>query len=438
MVRQSLGGKTVSNPSHTIPELALELADDYEWETTNLSANPFKVSYVSLRTGNLSAHSTLHNINYVELTKTGDLIANYFGGDIFITRFDFKYNNSLGTMTSMISAYYESEINSELRHQGLVDPMTQEYFKGDIYDTSTEGNLALAHYCDGYWPEENNFYYRPEFFGYNDDYTKHSSLPVFPLPFNYEWCSDCGNQYPYRIIASEQSFQTEVSDNYRNFKANNFRDLNGDCGGLEHLVVDNDNLFALTYNYPVFIPTKPQSIQTNEDVAYVGTGDPLSIPFKKLSTTTYPHGGCRDWMGVVTTEYGTFYPDSEHGKIHRLANPPALVTEGMTNWFENNLPFGIHEQFYRLLGYRYPWTYPTDGVGICATYDPRHKRYIITKNDFVLDETTFAGEKDFLDTTTIANKVYWDPILKFFFQKKNSTSNEKINFGKSTAIQNRS
>ena len=387
---------------------------------------------------NRSAYSNLNNLEYVELTKTGDLIATYYGGDIFITKMQFKFlshrDDKEEARTTMNHAYFESEINMELRHAGLVDPTQQSYFKGDIYSED------IMPYCFGVYPTtaEEGFIVAPEFIAYNPDFSKHSDTkPLFALPFNYNWCLACSNQYPYDVIASEKSFQSDIDDKYKSFKANNRMSLNGDCGGLEHLITHNDQLYALTYNYPVFIPTRPQTINTNEDTAYVGTGEIFSIPPKKLSDTLYPYGGCRDWMSVVSTEYGLFYADSENGKIHRLGSPVQDVSAGISNWLEENLPLKIHEQFERLLGYRYPWTYPTNGVGIVSSYDPRYKRYIFTKHDLVLDETKFGGEKDFLDTSTVAGFIYWEPELKFFFQKRNLTTNEQIDFGKTLFIETR-
>jgi len=430
MVSQIMDGVIVVNPSYTTPIAAMSLEDDYSWTESNSGPDDFKWSYVSLNNNNKSAYSNLSNLTYVELTKTGDLIADYFGGDIFITKHQFKFNyNQVYTMNHV---YTESEVNMELRHAGLVDPKVQSYFKGDIYSD------AIVNYCFGFYLPDVKYYVSPEFIAYNKDFSKHSDTRLLTvLPFNYNWCSLCDNTYPYRIIASEVSFQSDINDRYTFFKANNFLDLNGDCGGLEHLIVSNDNLYALTYNYPVFIPTKPQTINTNEDTAYVGTGEIFSTPPKRLSNTAYPYGGCRDWMSVINTEFGTFYVDSQQGKVHRLNSPLDNIEAGMTNWLEENLTYKIDEQFFRLLGYRYPLRYATNGIGTLATYDPRHKRYILTKHDLVLDETVFEGEKEFTDLSTVAGKIYWEPTLLFFFQKKNVSSNEQIDFGKTLAIETR-
>lgn len=423
-VTQIMGAITVDNSSHTTPACVFGYEDDYTWEMATTVSDP-KFSYVAVKRNNSSIHSNLHNIEYVTLTKETIPYDHYFGGDIFIGKMSHKVT-STGQTYAMLSAYYESEINIELRHEGLVEPILQGYFK-DL-PSYTINEQAAVSYSQGYYEPDAKYYARPEFLAYNKDFGKAPNIrPIFPLPFNYNWCSDCGDQYPYRIIASEKSFQSEISDKYRTFLANNFVDLNGDCGGIEHLIVADDNLYALTYNYPVFIPTKPQSLQTNETITYVGTGEIFSIPPRKMSTTNYPYAGCRDWMGVTTTEFGTFYPDSEHGKIHRLGSPVVDINAGMSNWLEANLPFKIDEQFYELLGIRYPWRYPTNGIGITSTYDPRHKRFIITKNDYqILDEETFGGILDFEDTSSDPGILYWDSNLGVFFIKLDGIVNQVV------------
>ena len=422
-VRQIMGAIYVDNASWTLPISVFGLEDAYNWAESTTGPDDVKWSYAAVKKTNRSIYSNLHNIEYLALTKETVPYDHYFGGDIFITKLEFKFGeNNNFTMNHM---FCESEVNMELRHEGLIEPIVQSYFKNEITNTS-----AIELYARGYDASTDKYYGSPDFLAYNPDFTKQpDTRPILPLPFNYNWCSDCGDQYPYRVVASEKSFQTEISDRYRIFKANNFTDLNGDCGGIEDLRVDNDNLYAFTYNYPVFIPTKPQTLQTNETLTYVGTGEIFSIPPRKMASTSYPYGGCRDWMGIITTEFGTFYPDSEQGKIYQLGNPPSLMTQGITNWLEENLPFKIDEQFYELLGYKYPWRYPTNGIGISSTYDPRHKRYILTKNDYTIaDEGTFGGELSLSDVSSVAGLLYFDPDLGVFFVKNDGVTNTVIPF----------
>lgn len=435
-VNSVLGVERVTNSSFTTPVCTLLYDDDYEWQMATTSSPP-KFSYVSIKKYNRSINTALHNLQYLDIVKETVPFDHYFGGDIFISYMTHKVTSS-GETYSALSAYYETELNPELRHAGLVEPIVQEYFKEKVSYTTNQ--QLLVKYAQGYYPQEDKYYARPEFLAFNKDYIKHSDVrALFSLPFNYNWCSDCGDQYPYRIVASEKSFQSEVSDRYRTFLANNFVDLNGDCGGIEDLVISNDNLIALTYNYPVFIPTKPQSLQTNETLTYVGTGEIFSIPPRKMSTTNYPHGGCRDWMGVITTEFGTFYADSEHGKVHTLGNPPNNISAGLNNWLETNLPFNVDTQWYELFGKRYPWRYPTNGIGIVSTYDPRHKRFIITKNDYTVNNTgTFGGEASIDDPAPLNNILYFDPGQGVFFISNDGVVNQIVPFSNGLYFKNHS
>ena len=425
-VRTTLNGVSVINNSYSTPTMVINISDHYSWEQADLSDTP-KFSYVGLKSSNRSIYSNLSNIQYVDLIKKTVPVDHLYGGDCFIVRMDFKVSAQNDTW-SFISAYYESEINAELRHEGLLDPITQSYFKGDIHNTSLGGDQKIVEYVKGYYEPDDTYYVRPEFLAYNPDYSKFSEeRALSAIPFNYDWCSECWQEYPYRIIASEKSFQSEIADRYRTFRANNYTDFNGDCGYLEHLVTYNDQLYALTYNYPVFIPTRPQTIQTNQDVAYLGTGEIFSVPPKKLISTNYPTAGCQNWMSVINTDSGVYYADSDHGVMHKLGSPIETIQSGMNNWLLENLPFAIDEQFYRLFGIKYPWRYSTNGIGIHATYDPRYDRVIFTKNDYqIYNEETFGGILDFNDTSSVSNVLYWDETLGVFFIKLDGDTNQVV------------
>lgn len=408
VVAITMNSDRIYNPSYSTPIAVFNTQDNYEWDRDGNTPSAARFSYIAVKKAQHNPYSSLHALTYIDVK---DAISNiYFNGDIFISSMGFKFG-ALSSLWAFYNAYYETEINSELRHLDTNNLLLNSYYKENINTTS-----FLVGYAQGYYPTDDHFYVRPEYFAYNADYSKiNLERPKFPLPFNYNYCSVCNNNYPFRIIASEKSFQTEISDNYKVFKANNFIDLNGDCGSITHLFVDSDNLYCLTTNYPVFIPTKNQTLQSNEATIYVGTGEIFSQPVKRLVTPMYKYGGCQDWMSIVTTEFGTFYVDADNGKVHRLNSPPSSLSEGMSNWLEENLPFKLIEQLYANTSTLYPYRTTTNGIGITSTWDARHKRYIVTKKDYeLLPNITFRGIGSFEDLGTL-NYVYFDVELGKYY-----------------------
>ena len=57
----------------------------------------------------------------------------------------------------------------------------------------------------------------------------------YHLPLEYDCCSECNEKFPHRIHYSEQSFQEELTDNYRIFLSNNYKDIEGETGEIVNI-----------------------------------------------------------------------------------------------------------------------------------------------------------------------------------------------------------
>jgi hypothetical protein len=251
-----------------------------------------------------------------------------------------------------------------------------------------------------------------EFYHINEDYLKVAEeKPATPLSAAFDYCSDCQDSYPYRIRVSKRSYQEETQDNYRIFLQNDYLDLPGESGSITALFTDKDELYALTQRRPYFIPTRPQTIQTNEELTYLGTGERLSIPAKALASTTHSYGGTSHLFGVQSSEFGTTFISSDEGKIfHLSSNLDEISRNRMQNWFRNNLPLQIKKVFptFPLIDH------PThaSGAGFTTAYDPRHQRLIISKKDF--RPIKYGGIHDG-QTSPQSDIVFWDPDnLRFY------------------------
>ena len=54
---------------------------------------------------------------------------------------------------------------------------------------------------------------------------ENSFLEYYPLDETYDYCSKCNNEFPTRIRYSERAYQETIQDQYKDFLANNYRDL---------------------------------------------------------------------------------------------------------------------------------------------------------------------------------------------------------------------
>jgi len=281
-----------------------------------------------------------------------------------------------------VNAFYESEINTDLRHEGST--LSNKIFKRDLKQATVD-NLYKYIKLIG---EDNEPLLNNEFWGYNKDYSGVSDEVSFKsLPLTYDYCAKCDNKYPFRIRYSEKGFQDQVLDKYKVFLSNNFTDLPGDTLAINNLFVDKNELYAHTPKALYFIPTRQQSLQTNENTIYIGTGEIFAVPPRRLVSLNYAYGGSVDPWATIPSEFGTLFIDSLSGKVFMLQEGlKEISTHGMRNFFENELGLKLNEQIKSIYGKDYPFKSPTAtndlGIGYNATFDTRHRRFILHKRDY--------------------------------------------------------
>lgn len=75
-----------------------------------------------------------------------------------------------------------------------------------------------------------------EYYDVNKDYKVENRTKLYlPMPRDYNCCSDCRESFPYRVAYSQISFEEEMTDNFRKFLPNNYKDLPGDSGPINHM-----------------------------------------------------------------------------------------------------------------------------------------------------------------------------------------------------------
>lgn len=244
-----------------------------------------------------------------------------------------------------------------------------------------------------------------EFYDMNLDYLRFNKEKIFiHLPIEYNCCGDNSNFFSNRIWYSEQSFQEELSDNYRKFLPNNYRDIEGENGEITDLHKIGNSLFIHTKEALWQLPQNIQEQVTTEFVTQIGTGEFFSIPPKKIVDDNLGSGGTKHKWSKVKTKYGVPFISEIENKIYMQGEGlKDISTDGNRNWFENNLKGFLVQQIYELTGTDYPFdNNPANplGVGYLSCYDTRYERILFTKKDYsilypdamLVDETPDIGE----------------------------------------------
>lgn len=198
-----------------------------------------------------------------------------------------------------------------------------------------------------------------EFYGYNQDWSINSSTRYFrSLGYYFDYCSNCSNKYPNRIIWSEVSREEDLQDMYRLFKPLSYFDIPADKGAITSLDYVDNVILVRTEQSSFILQPNPQQLQASGTLISLGTGDFLSLPAQELISVPTGHGGQQDVLAEVNTKFGLVWVDTNEGKVFLKPTGGGfeeISSYKMYHWFERNLGQGQ--------------TY--------LTYDPRFERLIL-------------------------------------------------------------
>lgn len=221
----------------------------------------------------------------------------------------------------------------------------------------------------------------------NPDYKRRNKQKVFNhLGLEYDCCTDCVESFPHRWHWSEQAFQEELTDNFRMFLPNNYKDLEAETGRITDIFRVQNNLYIHTEEGLWHCPQTFQERITSDIVSFIGTGEYFSIPPRKMVDDNNSSAGNRHKWARTKTKYGVLFPSWKEKKWY-LFNGESLQPisdNGNSNYFKVNMDFLVEQQYYSANQEAYPYSNnPSNplGVGFLSTYDTNKERLIITKKD---------------------------------------------------------
>ena len=251
-----------------------------------------------------------------------------------------------------------------------------------------------------------------EWYDVNPDYTKINREKIFiHLPMTYDGRGtdgDYSEKYNNRLLYSQQSFQEEQTDNYRVFLVNNYKDFDGEHGVITGLFRLKNSIYIHTSEGLWFLPQNIQEKVTSELVTYIGTGEFLAIPPKKIEEGITNFGSQTDFA-TIFVKGGVIFINQRVNKIYYFTGTEAveISEKGMRNWFLNNLSLNIKSQLYNLSEYRWRINNPSIGCGVLSGYDPKLNRLLVTKKDYEFTNlVNYVGEFSYDKTDYITGDVY--------------------------------
>jgi len=234
-------------------------------------------------------------------------------------------------------------------------------------------------------------YASSEIYEINLDYMRINKEKIFShLGLEYDCCSDCNENFPHRWYWSLDSFQEELTDNYRIFLPNNYKDLEGDTGKITDLFKIQDKLFIHTEDALWEVPVSRQERVTGEIISYIGTGEFASLPARKIVDDNNSSAGCSHKWATLKTKYGVLFASHKEKKWYIFDGQQlsAISDSMMFNYFKQNMKFLIEDAYYKANKKNYPYiNNPSNllGTGYISVYDTKKERLIITKKDFIIE-----------------------------------------------------
>lgn len=416
----------IQNRSKNHNIVALELSTNISELTTPVTPGPDLPAYLDGVTFVVSIKSTkdvysnLYTIRYKKLhnalmmnSSTGIISGGNSFGIFFDTVEHYWTDGTAGdanSFHSFLTGKFDHRYNAEARSYSNID-RKYTYFK----NVKLNDHLGFRKYIvSKYYQLEAEV---PLFFAENYVLNKRFNSIVapneyYPLAFNYDFCNTCLDDNPYRIYYSAIDSTESIADLYRQIKPNNYKDIDGSFGPITDIFRSFNQLYLATTKTINLLPTKPQTLQTDIGNIYLGTGEVLSLPLTRLTSPDFSMGGLQNFKSKVSTEFGVFYIDEESSRPLLLTNNINDISKGLRNFWENNGNIKLVNQIKQLTSKDYLETNTIHGVGYISTYDPRFKRIIVHKKDYLIRpeySTTFQYG------TNITPNILWTDGYKFYY-----------------------
>lgn len=371
----------------------------------------------------------------------------FYKGDNFISKMTvsdrshdtFQINRRNDVYSGETLAFWvESEINTGLRSQGTgeceryleTNSGMNEFFRSKLANLVEDENGNLSYIL------------KPvpckDYFSYNRDYSYIDNTSLYvPLPSTFDFCSDCSNIFNKRTWFSQQSFQEERSDLYRIFLPNNYRDLEGETGEIEAIWTKNNNLYLHTKAALWQQPQSLQQQQTDELTYFIGSGDFLAIPPRRMLDSTMSGAGTKHVRSIISTPYGVLWVDELDSKVwlYKGEGLDAISNEGNRKWFDRHLIDHLGTQLFELSNVKFEGC--VQEVNIHCGYDAETDRVLITKKDYTIREELYRGILG--DSLLALNRLYFNPTDNKFYVKNSILSElEEVTIGDNRFFCNKS
>jgi hypothetical protein len=268
----------------------------------------------------------------------------------------------------------ESAINCNYRY-GKREKFENFYPNvGDIVDWTQEKYVSIK---------------QPNTYFYNSVYSQgHTNYPWRMLPSNYskETYDKLSNLENTIIYSKQDAANLGISDPWLTYKPLDTYDFSKELGKLIAIdaIESEQILVRFEHGFTIFNAVDNLRDRLTEDTKALGTGSMFDSRTMNLNKTDLGYSGSQH-RDSVSNEFGHFWADAKRGQIFNIApggKGMKEITQGLSKWFKENLPFKLLNKFPNLTLEAMDNNYK--GLGIALGWDARLKRLFVTKKDYTV------------------------------------------------------
>ncbi len=361
-------------------------SDENSVDNTN-DSNLTSFLYGSLKSENVNQYGSILNLTYVptdiyikdlsvdgdnKLTATtegliGDCYIELFTKKLTISKYKDYMTNAPEIYSSVLGFFVETPLN--IRYRITSSDLANSPFPQGVYLLNNEPYSYLE-----------EVYYLAEQFTLNTDYNIGFTNKVYEgISIRQE---DIGQNLNYstRIIYSDVDSPESITDNYRIFRSNNYKDLPRNKGKLTSLFTKDESLYGTTLHSLWLISPTNQQLDTSGNNLVIGTGEFLSLEPKELLSVDSGYLGIKTPLELTHSPYGSLLIDSERGSMFLFDGKVENISlKSIQNWFFQNKELSLTKYGLTSINPHNP-----NGVGYLTAFDVENNRFLITKRDYDL------------------------------------------------------
>lgn len=248
-----------------------------------------------------------------------------------------------------------------------------------------------------------------EVFKLNTEFTDSKGvITFFPNKIKTSDLSVQNKKLENRLIYSELQNTEATKDSFREFKANNYKDIKTTKGPIYKLFIKDNNLYILTRDSIFVINSSNNYLKTvNDTTITVGTGEFFGVEPEELVTLETGFAGTSSKLSFSESKFGYLYVDSIRNKIILFSKS---LDDINIRGLEEDLSINLYKHFPQL---NTGQDKPLLGYGILTGYDPVKERLLITKLDY--NPTTRLLNEFRLGSVQIKNGLFYKGLSPISF-----------------------